>query len=102
MVLRNQYHLQSLILRHRAALKDTCECEESLERNNRKTQTIQTFDVAANKIDAFLKQNQPRMGKGKRSKEVKSNITDPESAKMTIALNDQRAPTCTDWMNIVV
>ena len=72
-----QYHLSE----HQE--KDTCESEESLERNNRKTKTIQTLDAAANKIDAFLKQNQPRMGKGKSSKEVKSNITDPESAKMT-------------------
>ena len=72
-----QYHLSE----HQE--KDTCESEESLERNNRKTKTIQTLDAAANKIDAFLKQNQTRMGKGKSSKEVKSNITDPESAKMT-------------------
>ncbi|RAU18888.1 hypothetical protein DN062_05240 [Nitrincola tibetensis] len=55
-----QYHLSE----HQE--KDTCESEESLERNNRKTKTIQTLDAAANKIDVFLKQNQPRMGKGKR------------------------------------
>ncbi|WP_420811684.1 transposase [Nitrincola tibetensis] len=55
-----QYHLSE----HQE--KDTCESEESLERNNRKTKTIQTLDAAANKINAFLKQNQPRMGKGKR------------------------------------
>lgn len=34
------------------------------------------------KIDAFLKTAEPRMGKGKQPKEVKSNITDNESAKM--------------------
>ena len=55
-----QYHLSE----HQE--KDTCESEESLERNNRKTKTIQTLDAAANKIDAFLKQNQLRMGNGKR------------------------------------
>lgn len=34
------------------------------------------------KIDEFLKTAEPRMGRGKRPKEVKSNITDNESAKM--------------------
>jgi hypothetical protein len=35
------------------------------------------------KVDHFLKTNSPRMGQGKRLKEVKSNITDNESGKMT-------------------
>jgi len=35
------------------------------------------------RIDQFLKTATPRMGQGKRPKEVKSNITDNESAKMT-------------------
>lgn len=35
------------------------------------------------KIDQFLKTAAPRMGQGKKPKEVKSNITDNESAKMT-------------------
>src|SRR5690606_39022753 len=35
------------------------------------------------KIDRFLKTQAPRMGQGKRPKEVKSNLTDNESAKMT-------------------
>ena len=35
------------------------------------------------KIDQFLKTAAPRKGQGKRQKEVKSNITDNESAKMT-------------------
>ncbi len=34
------------------------------------------------KVDQFLKTAAPRMGQGKRPKEVKSNITDNESAKM--------------------
>ncbi|TVQ70510.1 MAG: IS1182 family transposase [Oceanospirillales bacterium] len=72
-----QYHLNE----HQE--KDTFEGEEAQERSARKTKTIQTLDAAANKIGEFLNQNQPRMGKAKRSKEVKSNITDPESAKMT-------------------
>ncbi|OZT72494.1 transposase, partial [Vreelandella boliviensis] len=35
------------------------------------------------KVDRFLKTHSPRMGQGKRIKEVKSNLTDNESAKMT-------------------
>ncbi|PCF97361.1 hypothetical protein [Vreelandella nigrificans] len=34
-----------------------------------------------NKVDRFLKTHSPRMGRGKRIKEVKSNLTDNESAK---------------------
>ncbi|MBK6512399.1 MAG: hypothetical protein IPG06_25080 [Haliea sp.] len=54
------------------------------------------------KIDQFLKTATPRTRQGKRSKEVKSNPTDNESAKMTtskgtiqassIATVDKRAP----------
>ncbi len=44
---------------------------------------IGTLDKASEKIDKFLKTTGPRMGQGKRLKEVKSNITDNESAKMT-------------------
>ena len=46
-------------------------------------QTIETLDKAHEKIDRFLKQAEPRMGTAKKQKEVKSNITDNESAKMT-------------------
>lgn len=53
------------------------------ERLKRSRKTIVTLDDAFEKIDQFLKTNQPRMGKGKQNKEVKSNITDNESAKMT-------------------
>ncbi|MCH7694848.1 MAG: IS1182 family transposase [Proteobacteria bacterium] len=53
------------------------------ERRKRTEQTIETLNKAHEKIDQFLKQNSPRMGQGKRPKEVKSNITDNESAKMT-------------------
>ena len=35
------------------------------------------------KVDRFLKTNRPRMGRGKRNKKVKSNLTDNDSAKMT-------------------
>jgi len=53
------------------------------ERAKRATQAIDTLNKAHDKIDKFLKTNSPRMGQGKIKKEVKSNITDNESAKMT-------------------
>lgn len=49
----------------------------------RAKQAVDTLTTAYDKIDQFLKTSRPRMGKGKRPKEVKSNITDNESAKMT-------------------
>ncbi len=52
-------------------------------RIKRTEQTVETLNRASDKIDQFLKSNSPRKGQGKRSKEVKSNITDNESAKMT-------------------
>jgi transposase len=53
------------------------------ERSQRLKQTIETLNSASEKIDKFLKTAAPRMGKGRVRKEVKSNITDNESAKMT-------------------
>lgn len=53
------------------------------ERLKRAKQSIETLEKASKKIDDFLKKSKPRMGQGKRKKEVKSNITDNESAKMT-------------------
>ena len=52
-------------------------------RIKRAEQAIKTLDKANDKIDQFLKSNSPRKGQGKTKKEVKSNITDNESAKMT-------------------
>lgn len=52
------------------------------ERDQRHKQMINTLKKAHKKFDQFLKQSSPRMGQGKRPKEVKSNITDNESAKM--------------------
>ncbi len=49
----------------------------------RHQQAIATLSVAADKIEKFLADATPRLGKGKRPKEVKSNITDNDSAKMT-------------------
>lgn len=53
------------------------------ERKQRAEQAIATLNQAHDKVDAFLNDARSRMGKGKRPKEVKSNITDNESAKMT-------------------
>ena len=52
-------------------------------RIKRAEQAIETLNKASDKIDQFLKSNSPRTGQGKIKKEVKSNITDNESAKMT-------------------
>jgi transposase len=53
------------------------------EGKKRAEQAIQTLNKASDKIEQFLKANTPRQGQGKKPKEVKSNITDNESAKMT-------------------
>jgi len=53
------------------------------ERRVRSEQAIETLTKAHEKIDQFLKSESPRMGQGKQKREVKSNITDNESAKMT-------------------
>jgi len=61
---------------------DTTDTREA-ERQQRTAQAIATLNQAHDKIDHFLKVASPRMGQGKIKKEVKSNITDNESAKMT-------------------
>ena len=48
----------------------------------RELQSIDTLMKNAKKITDFLSKNEPRMGQGKRPKEVQSNITDTESAKI--------------------
>jgi prefoldin subunit 5 len=53
------------------------------EKIKRTQQTIDTLSKAHDKIEKFLNTTEPRKGKGKFEKEVKSNITDNESAKMT-------------------
>ena len=52
-------------------------------RIKRTKQATETLTAAFEKIDKFLKTNSPRMGTGQTKKEVKSNITDNQSAKMT-------------------
>mgnify|MGYP003634698453 FL=1 len=52
-------------------------------RKQRASQAIETLSKAHDKIEQFLNEAKPRMGKGKRPKEIKSNITDNQSGKMT-------------------
>lgn len=70
--------IEYLVSEHQAM--DTSETDT---RKARTQQTLDTLNKAHDKIDRFLKTAAPRMGQGKRPKEVKSNITDNESAKMT-------------------
>jgi transposase len=53
------------------------------DRKKRTAKTIDTLNKAFDKYDQFVKTHSPRIGQGKRPKEVKSNTTDNESAKMT-------------------
>lgn len=71
-----RYHLQE---HQRLDQQETDESEPS----SRLKQSIDTLSKAADKIGRFLSENEPRKGKGKARAEVKSNITDNESAKMT-------------------
>lgn len=71
-------------IRHHMAEHQRLDKNESREEERlaRHTQAIDTLNKAHAKVDAFLKHNSPRMGQGKKPKEVKSNITDNQSAKM--------------------
>src|SRR5690606_2382875 len=53
------------------------------DRNQQLAKASDTLQKEFERIDQFLKTATPRMGQGKKPKEVKSNITDNESAKMT-------------------
>lgn len=55
---------------------------ESRERVKRSRQTINALSQAHDKIEAFLHSGKKRLGQGRRPKEVKSNLTDNDSAKM--------------------
>lgn len=49
---------------------------------DKELQSIETLISNAEKIEKFLSENEPRIGEGKTGKEVQSNITDTDSAKM--------------------
>ena len=76
--------LKRLIQHH---MKEHARCDEAdtdgEAKRARIKQTIDTLNNNHDKIDTFLKSNEPRQGSGKIKREVKSNITDNESAKMT-------------------
>lgn len=71
-----RYHLEQ----HKA-LDERESADEA--RKARHQKSIETLNKAHDKITDFLKTASPRMGRGKKRTEVKSNITDNESAKMT-------------------
>ena len=55
---------------------------DDVEAARREAQRAETLRHAAERIDAFLTEASPRLGQGKQKTEVKSNITDNESANM--------------------
>ena len=75
--------LKRLIKHH---MTEHARCDERHDdgsvKQQRITQTIDTLNKQHDKIDQFLNHNTPRIGHGKSKREVKSNITDNESAKM--------------------
>ncbi len=75
-----QRHIKHHITEHKKCDNNASRDDE---RRVRSEQAIATLSKAHEKIDTFLKTASPRMGKGRQNKEVKSNITDNESAKMT-------------------
>ena len=77
--------LKKLVAHHmekHAACDSAEKHEETIIQQQRHLKAVKTLTAAAEKIQRFLAENEPRMGKGKTPKEVKSNITDNESAKM--------------------
>ena len=50
---------------------------------DRRRQTVETLLKNVDKIDAFLQEAEPRKSTGKSKREIQSNITDNDSAKMT-------------------
>jgi transposase len=75
-----QRHIQHHLSEHKR--HDKHETRDDARRK-RSEQALETLTKAHDKIDKFLKTASPRMGQGRIKKEVKSNITDNESAKMT-------------------
>jgi transposase len=65
---------------HKATDKRTSDGKERVRRLDQK---VKTLDKAAQRIDRFLATSTPRQGQGRQKKEIKSNVTDNESAKMT-------------------
>ena len=66
------------------------EMQSDEQRSDRIEQAIKTLNCSLKKINNFLDDAEPRMGQGKKPKEVKSNITDNESAKMKTSTKSRR------------
>jgi hypothetical protein len=72
------------LIRHHMNEHKRLDAEPIDDEPKRRTQkTIDTLNKAHDKINQFLKTESSRMGQGKNPTEVKSNITDNQSAKMT-------------------
>lgn len=83
---RKRQKIQALIQYHSDLHKQHDQHQETLDTTQLQTlkakkQSIATLEAQANKIQTFLDNNTPRIGDS--GKEVKSNITDNDSAKMT-------------------
>ena len=57
-------------------------------------QTVATLLKNANKIDAFLAENDKRIGNSRSKREVQSNVTDNDSCKMTTSKGTIQGMTC--------
>jgi len=68
--------VQRMVVKHQS--NDNSDYDEELKAHEEKQ--IETLNAQSDRIDAFLKNNEPRIGS--RGKEVQSNITDNDSAKM--------------------
>ncbi len=75
--------IKRLIRHHTKAHQQIDKSESHEEEKVITAKTVKTLNKAFERIDKFLKTASPRMGKGKKPKEVKSNITDNESCKAT-------------------
>jgi hypothetical protein len=69
-------------IEHALAEHKRFDAADNGEAAERTVQRVNTLRNAAERIDAFLKSESPRMGQGNKPREVKSNITDNESATM--------------------
>ena len=68
-------------------------------------QSVETLLRNAKKIEDFLAANEPRTGEGKQKKEVQSNVTDNQSAKMSTSkgtIQGYNAVTATDEKHQII
>ena len=72
--------IKRCVREHKATDKRTRDGKEQAHRTEKK---INTLNNAADRIDEFLSSHRPKQGQGRVKKEIRSNITDNESAKMT-------------------